>query len=139
MSYEEASQQDLAAFASHIPSPDESRAIFGAFDREALVGSAGLHVHTRPKWAHKGELWGVYVVPSRRGRSIATKLVNAVIAHARTRVAVLQLAVGMDNTAARALYHRLGFVRYGIERRALRIDGKDYDDEMLAMDFKAPR
>jgi ribosomal protein S18 acetylase RimI-like enzyme len=135
MSYEQASEQDQDAFASHIPPPDDARAIFGVFVRDALSASAGFRIQPWPKWAHKGEVWGVYVQSTLRGRGVATKLMRALIAHARTRVALLQLAVSMDNAPARALYHHLGFVPYGVERRALRVDGKDYDYELLAMDF----
>ena len=111
--------------------------LFGAFHDDVLSGSAGVHVYPRLKQRHKAQLWGVYVDPSLRGRGVGAALVRAAIAHARTRVAVLQLSVQFDNAAARALYRRLGFVPYGIERRALRHDGKDYDDELMAMDFSA--
>lgn len=135
MSYEEAAQQDLAGFAASIP--DGPDVLFGAFHDDVLSGSAGVHVQPRLKQRHKAQLWGVYVDPSLRGRGVGAALVRAAIAHARTRVAVLQLVVQLDNAAARALYRRLGFVPYGIERRALRHDGKDYDDELMAMDFSA--
>jgi ribosomal protein S18 acetylase RimI-like enzyme len=111
--------------------------LFGAFHDDALSGSAGVHVYPRLKQRHKAQLWGVYVDPSLRGRGVGAALVRAAIAHARTRVAVLQLSVQFDNSAARALYRKLGFVPYGVERRALRHDGKDYDDELMAMDLAA--
>jgi ribosomal protein S18 acetylase RimI-like enzyme len=132
-SYEEALQQDLA---TRIPSegPD---ALFGAFHGDILSGSAGLYVQAPLKQRHKGQLWGVYVDPSLHRRGVGVALVGAVIAHARTRVAVLQLSVQLENAAARALYRRLGFVCYGIERRALRYQGRDYDDELMALDLIA--
>ena len=68
-------------------------------------------------------------------RGVGAALVRAVIERARTHVAVLQLSVQIDNAPARALYRQLGFAPYGVERRALRHDGKDYDDELMAMDF----
>ena len=134
-SYEELSLQDVEAFASHIPPPGGPNVLFGAFRGEALSGSAGFRVYTPLKQRHKGQLWGVYVDPSLRGRGAGAALVRAVIERARTHVAVLQLSVQIDNAAARALYRQLGFVPYGIERRALRHVGKDYDDELMAMDF----
>jgi len=132
-SYEEALNQDLAA---RIPleGPD---ALFGAFHNDLLSGSAGLYVQTLLKQRHKGQLWGVYVDPSLHRRGVGAALVRAVIAHARTRVAVLQLSVQLENATARALYRRLGFVPYGIERRALRYQGRDYDDELMALDLIA--
>jgi ribosomal protein S18 acetylase RimI-like enzyme len=134
-SYEEAAQQDLAGFAASIPPPGGADALFGAFHGDILSGSAGVHVYPRLKQRHKGQLWGVYVDPSLRGRGVGAALVHTAVAHARTRVEVLQLSVQYDNVAARALYRKLGFVPYGIERRALRHEGKDYDDELMAMDL----
>ena len=82
--------------------------LFGAFHDDVLSGSAGVHVYPRLKQRHKAQLWGVYVDPSLRGRGVGAALVGAAIAHARTRVAVLQLSVQFDNAAARALYRRSG-------------------------------
>jgi ribosomal protein S18 acetylase RimI-like enzyme len=137
-SYEELSLQDVEAFASHIPPPGGPNVLFGAFRGEALSGSAGFRVYTPLKQRHKGQLWGVYVDPSLRGRGAGAALVRAVIERARTHVAVLQLSVQVDNAPARALYRQLGFVAYGVERRALRHAGKDYDDELMALDFVGP-
>jgi ribosomal protein S18 acetylase RimI-like enzyme len=138
MSYEESSLQDLAAFASLIPPPDGPNVLFGAFHGDVLSGSAGFRVYPTLKQRHKGQLWGVYVDPSRRGRGAGAALVRAVIERARMHVAVLQLSVQIDNAPARALYRQLGFVPYGVERRALRYAGKDYDDELMALDFVRP-
>jgi ribosomal protein S18 acetylase RimI-like enzyme len=132
-SFDDAKDQDLAAFAARIPPPGGPSALFGALAGGTLVGTAGLHVHAGAKQSHKAELWTVYVRPLHQRRGIATALLQAAIDHARTRVAVLQLVVGTDNAAARALYRRLGFASYGVERRALRIGGRDYDNDLLAL------
>ena len=131
-SYEEALGQDLSA---RIPPPASPSVLFGAFDAGVLGGCAGLHVYPGIKQRHKGQLWGVYVTPSWHRRGVGAALVRTVIEHARAHVAILQLHVLFENAAARALYRRLGFVPYGIERRALRHEGKDYDDELMALDF----
>jgi ribosomal protein S18 acetylase RimI-like enzyme len=138
MSYEDALPQDMAAFASLIPPPGDPNALFGAFRGEVLRGSAGFRMYPGLKQRHKGQLWGVYVDPSLRGRGVGAALVRAVVERARRHVAVLQLSVQIDNAPARALYRRLGFVAYGIERRALRHAGRDYDDELMALDFGEP-
>ena len=134
-SYEEALEQDLDAFAARIPPPDGASVLFGAFRDGVLAGSAGVHVHPAPKQRHKAQLWGMYVVPSLRRHGVGALLVRAAIAHARTRVAVLQLVVNLHNDPARALYRSFGFEVYGIERRGLRHDGVDHDDELMALDL----
>ena len=130
--YEEALEQDLSA---RIPSYDSPSVLFGAFVGGTLSGSAGLYVWPGMKQRHKAELWGMYVAPSLHRRGLGSALLSAVIEHARTRVAVVQLTVLQANDAAKALYSRFGFVSYGIEKRALRHQGIDHDDELMALDL----
>ena len=130
--YEEALEQDLSA---RIPPPDGPSVLFGAFVGGTLSGSAGLHVWPGMKQRHKSELWGMYVAPLLHRRGVGAALLSAVIEHARTRVAVVPLTVLRANSAAKALYSRFGFVSYGIEKRALRHQGIDHDDELMALDL----
>jgi ribosomal protein S18 acetylase RimI-like enzyme len=130
--YEEALEQDLSA---RIPPPDGPSVLFGAFHGDTLSGSAGLHVWPGMKQRHKAELWGMYVAPSLHRRGVGSALLRAVIEHARTRVAVVHLTVLHANSAAKALYAQFGFVSYGIEKRALRHQGIDHDDELMALDL----
>ena len=130
--YEEALEQDLSG---RIPPPDSPSVLFGAFVGSTLSGSAGLHVWPGMKQRHKSELWGMYVAPSLHRRGVGSALLSAVIEHARSRVAVVQLTVLQANNAAKALYSRFGFVSYGIEKRALRHQGIDHDDELMAPDL----
>jgi ribosomal protein S18 acetylase RimI-like enzyme len=130
--YEDALEQDLS---TRIPPPDSASVLFGAFHDGVLCGSAGLHVLPGPKQRHKAQLWGMYVAPAMQRRHVGAALVRAAIEHARTRVAVVQLVVLQANTAAQALYRGFGFVSYGVERRSLRYDGVDHDDELMALDL----
>jgi ribosomal protein S18 acetylase RimI-like enzyme len=134
-SYEETRAMDAAQIAQRIPSGVGADALFGAFLAGALAGTAGFHVQAGLKLRHKGTLWGVYVREPARGAGIGEALVRAAIERARRHVAVLQLTVAAQNEPARRLYTRLGFVDYGLERRALRIDGEDHDQIRMALDF----
>ena len=132
------------AFASTLESerdrPVESFAarlrdahVVGAFEGPRLAGVAGFYVQAGPKHAHKGMLWGMYVRPASRGTGIGRVLVEAIIAHARQRVELLQLFVVSDNAAARRLYTSLGFVEYGLERHATKYQGQYHDDVLMAL------
>lgn len=134
-SFEEAAQRDVAWFRDRMPAPDAVNAIFGVFDHGRLAGCAGFAVQTFAHLRHKGVMWGVYLQPGLRGRGIGDALVGRVIQHARAHVAVLQAAVAVDNRAAAALYRRAGFKSYGREPRALRVDGRDIDEELLALEL----
>ena len=136
MSYEDSVTRDVAAFTKMIPAETDQSAIFGAFADDELVGMAGLHGYAARKQQHKAMLWGVYVRDAARRQRLGEALVEAVIERARTRVAVLQLTVGANNAPARAIYERLGFITYGLERRGLRVDGIDYDEILMALDFE---
>lgn len=107
-------------------------AVFGAFDGPDLLGIAGFFAMQGPKDAHKGVLWGMYVRPCARGCGVGRRLVEAVIDHARRHVEVLQLTVVAGNEPARRLYASLGFVEYGIEKNALKADGRYWDEILMA-------
>jgi ribosomal protein S18 acetylase RimI-like enzyme len=107
--------------------------VLGAFSGSRLIGVAGFYVQPRPKHRHKGMLWGMYVRPDHRVAGIGRKLVEAIIAHARRHVELLQLFVIADNMPARRLYASLGFVEYGIERNATKYQGQYHDDVLMAL------
>lgn len=133
-SHDDEAAQSLDGFAARITPPPPSR-VYGAFSENALIGMAGFLAYGGEKKRRIGLLWGVYVAPAGRGSGIAASLVGAVIAHAREHVLVLHADVGVDNQPARRLYERLGFRSYGIQPKALRIDGVFHDEAMLALDF----
>jgi RimJ/RimL family protein N-acetyltransferase len=105
--------------------------IFGAFLQGTLAGIAGYAAQESPKHAHKALLWGMYVRPAARNSGLGKRLVEAVLDHARERVEALQLTVVSENEAARRLYGSLGFVEYGLEKRALKQDGRYYDEVLM--------
>jgi GNAT superfamily N-acetyltransferase len=136
-SYEEAARTDPEAFAASIPAPGGPNVLFGLYLDGALEGAAGFVVQAGLKRRHKGLLWGVYVRPAWRGRGFAKALVERVIGHARGQVALLQASVTVGADAARRAYLALGFRPYGLEPAALRVDGVDFDEELLWIDFRS--
>ena len=122
----------LASFAERLERDD----VFCAFHREEPVGIAGFFVQDGPKNAHKGTLWGVYVRPNARRIGIGRGLTETVIDLARTRVELLHLSVTTTNVHALRLYQDLGFVEYGLERDARKVNGRYYDDVLMALDLR---
>jgi len=45
------------------------------------------------------------------------------------------LSVVTSNASAKRLYQSLGFAVYGLEKRALKIDGEYFDEELMALRF----
>ncbi len=133
-SYEEESLRSLEDFRARLPD-DGVSAVFAAFEDDRAVGMAGFQKNASLKSRHKGVMWGVYVAPACRGQGLAGRLVDAVIAQAQGRVMLLECGVAMENPSARRVYHKRGFVPYGVELKAIHIDGVYYDEELLVLDL----
>ena len=127
-SFEQESTRSLGQFEETLRMSD----VFGAFRDGDLVGMAGYRAQAGAKQAHKGYLWGMYVRPAARGGGVGRQLVQAVLAHARERVELVQLTVVAENQTAQQLYRSLGFVAYGHEVHSLKQGGRYYDEVLMA-------
>ncbi|MBR0846185.1 GNAT family N-acetyltransferase [Bradyrhizobium diazoefficiens] len=129
--FERERELPLARFEERLAASD----VFGAFIADELVGVAVFHWEQGGKTAHKAVLWGMYVRPQARKSGTGRRLVDAVAAHAAERVEQLQLAVVSENDAALRLYAAAGFVEYGREVKALKQDGRYYDEVLMTLFF----
>jgi ribosomal protein S18 acetylase RimI-like enzyme len=128
--FERESAMPLAWFAERIVKGN----VFGAFANGTLAGVAGYWPRSGVKVSHKAGLWGMYVRASARKLGLGQRLMEAVVNHATGRVELLQLGVASDNEAACRLYRKMGFSEYGREMKALKQDGR-YFDEILMVRF----
>jgi GNAT superfamily N-acetyltransferase len=129
--FERESAEPLTWFADRIA----NYPVFGAVRDDTLVGVAGLILH-QGKRAHIGSLWGMYVRQANRRQGIGRRLIEAVIDLARERVEILELTVVADNADAKRLYESLGFEQYGLEKKALKQDGRYFDEALMAKELK---
>jgi RimJ/RimL family protein N-acetyltransferase len=116
-------------------------AIFGAFDEAGnLVGVTGFVRESGTKSRHRAFAWGVYVAPAARGAGLATRLMQAVIAHARSveGVTQLELTAASHNTAAISVYKKLGFTTFGRHPRALMLENRPIDEDLMVLILDAP-
>jgi RimJ/RimL family protein N-acetyltransferase len=98
-----------------------------------VVGWCDIRRHFFPAHAHRGTL-GMGIVPAYRGRGLGLRLVQAVLDEARSAGFVrIELDVHADNARAIALYERIGFVREGVARDAVFVDGEYRDAIAMAM------
>jgi ribosomal protein S18 acetylase RimI-like enzyme len=114
----------------------ETSEVVGAFRGDKLCGVACLGFHSATRYRHKGSLWGMYVRPESRGAGVARALATEVIRRARDRVEILQLCVYRANRPARRLYTALGFQEYGLEKDALKVGDRYFDDILMALDLR---
>ncbi|MBX3378871.1 MAG: GNAT family N-acetyltransferase, partial [Phycisphaeraceae bacterium] len=80
-------------------------------------------------------IWGVYVTPGARGRGLGKAVVARAIEEAKTweGLARLHLAVSENAPVAKKMYESLGFVQWGYEPDAIRIDGRSFGEHHLEM------
>jgi ribosomal protein S18 acetylase RimI-like enzyme len=112
-----------------------SSTVLGAFRAAELVGVASFGVQQGQKQAHKGMLWGMYIRPAARKAGVGRRLVEAICNLAQQQVELIQLTVVRDNESARRLYASAGFLEYGLEKNALKQDGRYYDEVLMAKDL----
>ena len=103
-----------------------------------LVGIAGCHRDRGAKQRHIAHIWGVYVIPERRGTGLGRKIFVAAVERARAwpDLEQLWLDVTTVNKGARALYASCGFTRIAIKPRVLKVGDSYYDEELMALNLK---
>jgi GNAT superfamily N-acetyltransferase len=112
-----------------------SSTVLGAFRNAQLVGVACFAVQQNQKRAHKGGLWGMYVRSAARKAGVGRRLVEAICDLARRQVEQIQLTVVRDNEPALRLYASLGFLAYGVEKKALKQGDRYHDEVLMAKDL----
>lgn len=135
---EREARADSVSLASILGSyPREGVHAFGAFLGPECAAAAALARPADVKYSHKMFLWGMYVLPAHRGRSLGQELLAHIVGFARGQAGVrrLTLQVTTTNAAAKALYGKFGFVTYGIERQAMLLDGESHDFELMELDL----
>ena len=130
--YETESVHPVGWFAERLA---HGAVILGAFRGGELAGIVGFVREVGPKRQHKGMLVGMYVRQAARGAGVGRLLIEAALALAAQSVERVQLVVVKGNEPACRLYRRAGFVEYGLEKHALKIDGRYYDDILMAKDL----
>lgn len=136
-SYEDEKAYGDEVFAHRIRH-EGGNAVYGAFDGDTLLGTAGVFVQERFTQKHRGTLWGVYVMPQARGLGLGSILVDHVIKYAEKHVVVLDAKVVASNDYARQIYYDLGFEKYGLEKKSFCIEGQFQDQELIFIDFSSP-
>ena len=128
-SHEEEAATPIAVLEERLAEKDD-RMLCGAFSADDLVGVVGIRREPMRKLAHKAILWGMYVAPPARQTGVGRQLVAAALAFAAETLGVRQVNLGVNdkNLAAIALYRRLGFEPFGLERGFLCIDGELHDE-----------
>ena len=138
MTAEEEKAVPRLSIESALEQPGRCNFFLGAFSGNPaqLIGIAGLITSEFHKTRHSGHITSLFVHPAHRRRGIARMLVEGLLAQAkREGLRSVRLEVVADNRIAIALYQLLGFVSYGREPAAYRIDGREWDLLLMTRDF----
>jgi ribosomal protein S18 acetylase RimI-like enzyme len=135
-SFEEVSLQPLAVFEKRLAATSNEK-LWGAFVDGEMAGMVGLSRETRLKNRHKATLVGMYVAPEYTGRGIARALVDTVLQDARASgLELVILTVTDSNRQAVALYEKAGFLSFGTEPDAIRVDGISFGKTHMYLSLK---
>lgn len=128
----------VAGTEARIDSGNAENFVMGAFDAGQLIGTAGFYREQKEKRRQIGWIWGVFVHPDRRQKGIGRALISSTIEQARQLhgLTAIHITAAITQTAARKMYIGLGFRLVGTVPGALHVDGKYYDEEMLALDLR---
>ncbi|WP_243648702.1 GNAT family N-acetyltransferase [Hazenella coriacea] len=132
-SYEEARLTPIEQVRQRLES-DPNKFNLGAWDEDGrLVGIVTFSRETLIKMQHKANIFAMYVIPEARGKGIARQLLAEVIRRAKQIEGLekIQLTVAANNVSAVQLYRVLGFETFGVERRALKVQGEYIDEEWM--------
>lgn len=134
-SYEEGCERTIESIAEMLDRDCNDSFVLGAFVNDELAGTVGCVRRDRLKIRHQAQIWGMYVAPEHRGKGIGKALLKAAIARAAAIDGLEQicLSVVTTNEAARSAYLKLGFKTFGLEPRALKVDGKYLDEEHMIL------
>jgi len=141
-SLDELLQSTPETYAEKLRSGGNENYVLGAFSPDgALVGMAGFYREQIAKKRHKGWVWGVFVSPSWRGQGAGRAMLARMLesAHTLHDLDCIFLTVATTQQAARSLYHSLGFRSFGVEPRALKVDGHFVDQEHMVLEIASDR
>lgn len=135
-SINEITEKPFSDFSYQLDSHGRGDFVLGAFDQaNKLIGVVGFYRAAHAKKSHKGTLWGMYVIPECRQKGIGSALVSAAIERAKNLPNILHitLCVTAINDVAKRLYESMGFQIYGVEKNAIHIDGKFFDEVLMQL------
>ena len=134
-SYAQSVQRPTEWFAERIRSKANGSFTLGAFEQDRLMGTVGFARALGDKFSHKGDIWGMYVTLEFRGRGIGRALMIEAITRARSIAGLEHISLGVmtTQTIARQLYTSLGFVPWGTETNAVRVNDRFIDEEFMVL------
>jgi ribosomal protein S18 acetylase RimI-like enzyme len=91
----------------------------------------------REKIRHKGTLFRMYVATNFRGHGIAKKLIEELLQRVKSiDIEQINLTVISNNTNAKTLYEKFGFIAYSSEPNAVKWKNKYFTEDSMKLIIK---
>jgi ribosomal protein S18 acetylase RimI-like enzyme len=134
-SAEEHEGRSMEATRKYFRVLDAENFIVGVFEDGELAGMAGFYREKHDKFRHKGTIWGVYVRQESRRKGAARAILTEIVRRVKMIEGLEQvmLVVAATQDKPRRLYESLGFRKYGLEPRSLKIGAEYIDDELMVL------
>ncbi|KQV27812.1 acetyltransferase [Rhizobium sp. Root1203] len=106
--------------------------VFVAFQQDDPVAIMGMITQAASKMSHRATVVMVYVRETMRGTGLAMRVLDRLVTHAcDCGIRQLELAVSIENAAAKQFYARAGFVEAGLIPSALLHRGREIDEFIM--------
>lgn len=128
------SNDDVAKRLVEIPN---EQFVIGAFDADqTLRGIVSFKREISPKMRHKGTLFAMYVTQEMRNQKVGLQLLMHFVRECELIDGLEQLNLNViaSNDSAIALYEKVGFVKYGHEKNALKYLDRYYNEDLMVVD-----
>lgn len=134
-SYEEAIQRDNPIERVKDNFKVKGNYTFGAFEQHTLIGVVTLLQESSLKMRHRANIFAMYISPTARGKGIGKALMEMAIEQAKEsqEIEKINLSVVSSNKAAKNLYLQLGFIVFGTEEKALKVEDTYYEEQHMSL------
>ena len=135
-----ATEADRSAqsYRARLGSGLESGFTLGAWRGDRLVGAITCERDARIKVRHTGHIIGTMVTSDQQSQGVGRALLDTLIARAAADAELQQLTLSVtaSNRAAVRLYESAGFTRYGSLPRAIRVNGRFHDKDLMLLNLR---
>ncbi len=133
-SYDEEKQRG-EVFYENVLNSDLDNIIIGGFENNELIGYIGIYQENRSKTRHKANIWGMYIKPNYRNQKIGKRLLELALNHAKSKLHcnIVNISLEEKNSIAKNLYESYNFKTWGIEPKAMHIDGIFYSELHMSL------
>ncbi|WP_340007094.1 GNAT family N-acetyltransferase [Paenibacillus sp. FSL K6-0276] len=136
-SYEAEKDMPIETTQSRLTLSEEHFTLGGFTENGELVGVVTFVRESRSKIRHKGNVVAMYVDQKARGQRVGYALMKELITRAEQLpgLEILNLSVVSSNVPAKKLYESLGFILYGTERNAMKLEDSYLDEDFMSLEL----